>query len=108
MDRGRGANSIDDAMVVHLECACGASFFFGVSTAYVGDEERWWFEVLATRNSARLAPPRVFKELSGRATDVLPSRAAGRESAFTQSYGVELAHFLAVIRGETSIGPPSD
>ena len=41
MDRGKGANSIEDAMAVHLECAGGASFLFDVSTSYVGEEERW-------------------------------------------------------------------
>lgn len=108
MDRPRGATTVEDAMAVHLECAGGASFLFDVSTAYIGGEERWWFEVLATRGSARLAPLRVFKELHGRATDVSPSGAAGRESAFVQSYRAELAHFLAVVRGETAFDPPSD
>jgi predicted dehydrogenase len=31
-----------------------------------------------------------------------------RESAFTQSYRAELAHFLAVIREETEYYPPTD
>ena len=64
--------------------------------------------MLAARGSARLAPLRVVKELNGRATDVSPSGAAGRESAFIQSYRAELAHFLAVVRGETSYEPPTD
>ena len=108
MDRGRGANAVEDAMAVQLECAGGASIMLDVSTAYVGEEERWWFEVLAARGSARLSPLRVFKELNGRATDVSPSGAAGRESAFTQSYRAELAHFLAVVRGQTAYDPPAD
>ena len=101
MDRGRGASAVEDSMIVQLECAGGQSFLFDVSSAYVGEEERWWFEVLAARGSARLAPLRVVKELNGRATNVSPSGAAGRESAFNQSYRAELAHFLAVVRGET-------
>jgi predicted dehydrogenase len=108
MDRGRGASAVEESMVVQLECAGGMSFLFDVSSAYVGEEERWWFEVLATRGSARLAPLRVMKELNGRATDVSPSGAAGRESAFIQSYRAELAHFLAVVRGETPYDPPTD
>lgn len=108
MDRARGANAVEDAMLVQLECAAGISYVFDVSAAYVGDEERWWFEVLATRGSARLAPLRVVKELNGRATDVSPSGAAGRESAFIQSYRAELAHFLAVVRGEAKYDPPAD
>lgn len=108
MDRGRGASAVEESMVVQLECAGGSSFLFDVSSAYVGEEERWWFEVLATRGSARLAPLRVVKELNGRATDVSPKGAAGRESAFIQSYRAELAHFLAVVREETSYEPPTD
>jgi predicted dehydrogenase len=108
MDRGRGASAVEDTMVVALECEGGQQFVFDVSSAYIGEEERWWFEVLATRGSARLAPLRVVKELNGRATDVSPSGAAGRESAFVQSYRAELAHFLAVVRGETAYEPPTD
>jgi predicted dehydrogenase len=108
MDRARGNSAVEEAMVVQLECASGTSFMFDVSSAYVGEDERMWFEVLANRGSARLAPLRVVKELNGRATDVSPSGAAGRESAFTQSYRAELAHFLAVVRGETAYDPPSD
>jgi predicted dehydrogenase len=108
MDRARGSNVVEEAMVVQLECASGASFLFDVSSSYVGEEERWWFEVLATRGSARLAPLRVVKELNGRPTDVSPSGAAGRESAFIQSYRAELAHFIAVVRGEMSYDPPAD
>ena len=108
MDRGRGASAVEDAMVVQLECAAGMSFLFDVSACYVGEEERWWFEVLAARGSARLAPLRVVKELNGRPTDVSPSGAAGRESAFIQSYRAELAHFLALVRGETPYEAPTD
>jgi predicted dehydrogenase len=108
MDRARGASAVEESMVVQLECAGGASFLFDVSGAYVGEEERLWFEVLAARGSARLAPLRVVKELNGRPTNVSPSGAAGRESAFIQSYRAELAHFLAVIRGETGYEAPAD
>ncbi|HEY4307034.1 MAG TPA: Gfo/Idh/MocA family oxidoreductase [Gemmatimonadaceae bacterium] len=108
MDRGRGTSAVEEAMVVQLECAGSQSFLFDVSSAYIGEEERWWFEVLAARGSARLAPLRVVKELNGRATNVSPSGAAGRESAFNQSYRAELAHFLAVVRGETDYEAPTD
>lgn len=108
MDRGRGASAVEESMIVQLECAGGQSFLFDVSSAYVGEEERWWFEVLAARGSARLAPLRVVKELNGRATNVSPTGAAGRESAFNQSYRAELAHFLAVARGETDYEAPTD
>lgn len=108
MDRGRGASAVEDAMVVQLELGNGILFVLDVNGSYVGQEERWWFEVLAARGSARLAPLRVVKELNGRATDVSPTGAAGRETAFIQSYRAELAHFVAVARGETEYEPPTD
>ena len=108
MDRGRGVGSVEDSMVVHIECAGGVSFTFDVSWAYVGEEERWWFEVLSARGSARLAPLRVVKVLNGKPTDVSPSGAAARESVFLQSYRAELAHFIAVVNEEMPYDPPED
>lgn len=108
MDRGRGASAVEDAMVVQLECEGGQSFLFDVSAAYVGEEERWWFETISTRGSSRLSPLRVVKELHGRPTDVSPRGAAARESAFIQSYRAELAHFVAVVAGEAEYEAPSD
>ena len=75
---------------------------------YIGEEERWWFETLSTRGSTRLAPLRVVKELHGRPTDVSPRGAAARESAFIQSYRAELAHFAAVIAGDSEYEAPAD
>jgi len=108
MERGRGASSVEDVMVVNLALSNGMITVFDVHGAYVGQEERWWFEVLAARGSARLAPLRVVKELNGRPTDVSPTGAANRESAFIQSYRAELAHFVAVVKGETTYDPPTD
>jgi predicted dehydrogenase len=108
MERGRGASSVEDVMVVNLALSNGMITVFDVHGAYVGQEERWWFEVLAARGSARLAPLRVVKELNGRPTDVSPTGAANRESAFIQSYRAELAHFVAVVKGETAYEPPTD
>lgn len=108
MDRAVGKNAVEDAMLVQLTCASGVSFNFDVMSSYVGEEERWWFETLSTRGSARLAPLRVVKELHGRPTDVSPRGAAARESAFIQSYRAELAHFLAVLNGDAEYEPPTD
>ncbi len=107
MERGTGKNAVEDAMLVQLHCA-GTVFNFDVSGAYVGEEERWWFETLSTRGSTRLAPLRVVKELHGRPTDVSPHGAAARESTFIQSYRAELAHFVSVIAGETEYEAPID
>ena len=104
----RNANVVEEVALVTMECASGVSFTFDISWSYVGGEERWWFEVLSSRGSARLAPLRVLKDLNGRAVDVSPVGAAARESAFIQSYRAELAHFLSVIREESAYEPPND
>ena len=107
MDRPRG-NAVEDSALVTLECESGVAFTFDISWAYVGYDERWWFETLSSRGSARLAPLRVIKELNAKPTDVSPGGAAARESSFNQSYRAELAHFLSVVREETPYEAPSD
>ena len=107
MDRPRGT-AVEESALVTLECESGIAFTFDISWAYVGYEERWWFETLSSRGSARLAPLRVVKELNGKPTDVSPGGAAARESSFNQSYRAELAHFLSVVRDETPYEAPSD
>ena len=108
MERPRGASTVEDSMLVQLECAAGISFSFDVNWCYIGEEDRYWFEVLASRGSGRLAPLRVIKELNGRAMDVSPSGGTARESAFYQSYRAQLAHFVAVVRGDAKYEPPED
>ncbi|GLC26322.1 Gfo/Idh/MocA family protein [Roseisolibacter agri] len=108
MTRGRGANAVEETMLVGLELEGDLAVGLDVSWAYVGERERSWFEVLCSRGSARLAPLRVVKELNGRPVDVSPSGASARDSAFLQSYRSELAHFVAVLRGETPYEPPTD
>jgi predicted dehydrogenase len=105
---GRSSQSVEDSMLVQLECAAGVSFAFDVNWNYMGDEDRFWFEILASRGNGRLAPLRVIKELNGRAMNVSPSGASARESAFYQSYRAQLAHFIAVVRGDAKYEPPED
>lgn len=107
MERSRGASAVEESMVATIECA-GMVTVVDVSNCYIGQEERWWFEILATRGSGRLAPLRVVKELNGRATDVSPTGAASRESAFLQSYRAELAHFVAVVQETAPYEAPAD
>jgi len=107
MDRER-AGAVEDSMLVHLECVNGISYSFDVSWAYVGQEERLWFEVVSTRGSARLSPLRVVKELNGRPTNVSPTGAAARESVFLQSYRAELAHFVSMLKDESPYEVPDD
>jgi len=108
VDRPRGANAVEDSAFLAIECVNGASFTFDLSWSYVGEEDRWWFETLSSRGSARLAPLRVVKELNGKPVDVSPTGAAARESAFIQSYRAELTHFVSVVRGEVEYEPPTD
>ena len=107
MDRPRGT-TVEESALVTLECDTGVAFTFDISWAYVGYEERWWFETLSSRGSARLAPLRVVKELNAKPTDVSPGGAAARESSFNQSYRAELAHFLSVVSEETPYEAPTD
>jgi len=53
MDRPRGT-AVEESALVTLECESGVAFTFDISWAYVGYEERWWFETLSSRGSARL------------------------------------------------------
>ena len=108
MERARGASAVEDAMVVQIEFANGMVCNVDTAWNYVGQEERWWFEALASRGSARLAPLRVVKNLHGKPTDVSPSGAAARESVFIQSYRAELAHFAALLTGEAPYKAPAD
>jgi predicted dehydrogenase len=108
LDRARGTNAVEEAALVTIECTNGVAFTFDISWCYVGSEERWWFETLSSRGSARLAPLRVVKEINGKAVDVSPTGAAARDSAFIQSYRSELAHFVSVLRGESPYEPPND
>ena len=108
MDRGKSASAVEETALAYLECEGNKTFTFDISGAYVGEEERWWFEVLCARGSARLSPLRVVKELNGRPVDVSPTGAAARESAFLQSYRAELAHFVSVLAGESRYEAPSD
>ncbi|HEX9565415.1 MAG TPA: Gfo/Idh/MocA family oxidoreductase [Gemmatimonadaceae bacterium] len=108
LDRPRGTTVVEDSALLAIECANGVACTFDVSWDYVGDHDRWWFETLASRGGARLAPLRVMKELNGRPVDVSPMGAAARESAFIQSYRAELAHFVSVLRGESEYEAPAD
>ena len=108
VNRPRGPNSVEEAALLTLECANGMACTFDLSWSYVGDTDRWWFESISSRGSARLAPLRVVKEINGKPVDVSPMGAAARESTFIQSYRAELAHFIAVLRDESAYDPPTD
>lgn len=104
----RQAGQVDELAGVQLYCADGVSIWCDVSWRYVGEGERMWLDVQATKGSASISPLKVYKELHGQAADVTPTGATGRENLFTQSYRSEWAYFLAGVRGEVTLVPPED
>ena len=108
MVRGKGASTVEDAMLVQIECAGGVSMSFDVHWNYMGVEDRLWFEVMASAGNGQLAPLRVVKELNGRAVNVSPAGANTREIAFYQSHRAQLAHFISVVSGDTKYEPPTE
>ncbi len=108
MERARGANAVEDAAMVMIECQGGFTVTVDVRWNYIGGEDRWWFETIGTEGSARLAPIRITKALHGNPVDVSPTGAAQKDTVTIQSYRSELAHFAAVVRGELPYEPPTD
>ena len=49
MERGRGASTVEDAMLAFVECEQGKTIVIDVNWNVTAQEERWWFDVLATR-----------------------------------------------------------
>jgi predicted dehydrogenase len=107
--RGAGAGAVEDTMVVLVVCAGGIAFTSSITWSFVGDDDRWTFEVLATEGSGHLAPLHVVKDLGGgRPRDVSPSGAPMRDAPLMQSHRAALAHFVAVLREEVPYDPPTD
>ncbi|MEX0692636.1 MAG: Gfo/Idh/MocA family oxidoreductase [Gemmatimonadales bacterium] len=95
-------DAVEDAASVLLTCASGLSVFVDVAWRYVGDQERFWFDVMGEDGSARVHPLRIYKELHGAPVNVTPTGAQGRENLYNASYRAEWASFLAVARGEVA------
>jgi predicted dehydrogenase len=108
MNRARGAGTVEDSLFVFAELSNGFNVTIDVNWNYPGSEDRWWFEVLGTEGSARMAPLRVTKMLHGKPTDVSPTGALQRDTPLIQSYRAEFAHFIAVLRGEAEYEAPED
>jgi predicted dehydrogenase len=108
MVRGKGSSTVEDAMLVQMECAGGVTMSFDVNWNYMGVEDRLWFEVMASAGNGQLAPLRVVKELNGRPINVSPSGASQRELAYYQSHRAQLAHFIAVVSGAAKYEAPTE
>ncbi|PYP45169.1 MAG: hypothetical protein DMD42_06130 [Gemmatimonadetes bacterium] len=105
---GQGKDSVEDMATALIVCENGVSLSIDVSWRHMGDAERFWFDLVGTKGSARVQPLRVFKEMHGSITDVTPTGASGRETPFAQSYRAEWTYFLAVMRGDVNAPPPRD
>lgn len=103
-----GTGQVDEIGSALIYCENGPSIFCDASWHYVGDGERFWLDVQASKGSASISPFKVYKELHGAPVDVTPTGASGRESQFTISYRSEWAYFLAGVRGEVTLLPPED
>ena len=108
VERAKGANSVEDSAIAFIECQGGFTVTIDVHANYIGEDQRWWFELVGTKGSARLHPLRLIKEIHGVPVDVSPSGAQARDTAFIQSYRSELAHFVSVVREDTPYEPPRD
>jgi predicted dehydrogenase len=108
MERAKGANAVEESALVFIECQGGFTVTIDVNANYIGEDQRWWFELIGTKGSARLAPLRLTKELRGTPIEVTPTGAAQKDTLYLQSYRSELAHFVAVLRGDAEFEPPRD
>src|SRR5207244_152337 len=99
---GPGKDSVEDMATALVVCENGLSLSIDVSWRHMGEAERFWFDLVGTKGSARVQPLRVFKELHGSVTDVTPTGASGRETPFAQSYRAEWTYFLAVMKGDVN------
>ncbi|GIW51457.1 MAG: oxidoreductase [Gemmatimonadales bacterium] len=99
LDRDGGDSEVEEAGCALIVCEGDLSIIADVSRRYVGEQERFWFEITGRLGSAKIHPLRIFREIRGVPTNVTPSGAASREDAFTTSYRAEWAHFAAMVRG---------
>lgn len=105
---GPSKEGVEDMATALVVCENGVSLSIDVSWRHMGEAERFWFDLVGTKGSASVQPLRIFKEIHGNVSDVTPTGASGRETAFAQSYRAEWTYFLAVIKGDVNAPPPRD
>src|SRR5207253_2737588 len=105
---GPSKDGVEDMATALVVCENGVSLSIDVSWRHMGEAERFWFDLVGTKGSASVQPLRIFKEIHGNVSDVTPTGASGRETAFAQSYRAEWTYFLAVIKGDVNAPPPRD
>ena len=98
--RGDTNAQVEDSAVALITCERGVSITADVSWHYVGDAERYWFELLGSEGSGTVSPLAVFKEMQGSPVNVTPTGASERKNPFNAASISLWAHFAALIRGE--------
>ena len=98
------SRSVEDSGCAFIHCDGGAVIVVDVSWHYVGESERFWFEVMGSEGSGSLGPAAIFKELHGSPMNVTPTGATERKNVFTSAYASQWAHFAAMVQG-TVAGP---
>ena len=102
-------SEVEDTAAILLRMKDGSCISLTVSWSLVAERDRHYMRLLGTRGSAMIQPLAVYKEGDNGLLDVTPSvPPQGRENAYTASYRAELAHFIACVRGEASVEPPSE
>lgn len=97
----RRGSAVEDAAGAMILCEEGLSIVVDVTWHHVGQQERFWFEVMGSDGSGTIGPLRVFKEIHGTPMNVTPTGSQAREDALSHSYRAEWSHFLDVVRGKT-------
>ncbi len=107
MHPGEGME-VEDSAVVMLRLENGPTVAVEVTWSLLAPRDRHYLQLLGSRGAASTTPLSVYKEVEHGLLDVTPKIAAGRENAYTASYRQELAHFVAVARGEKELELPYD
>ena len=93
---------VEDTAGILVRLQNGGAISLTVSWSLVAERDRHYMRMLGTRGSGAIAPLAVFKEIeTGQMIDVTPNVPLGKENQYTASYRQELAHFVAVARGES-------
>ena len=96
----RDPDSVEDSGCVVIACEGGVSIVVDVSWHFVGEAERYWFEIMGSEGSGRIGPLAVFKEMHGSPLNVTPTGVSERKNTFNAAYTAQWAHFGAMLRGQ--------
>lgn len=101
-------DEVEEAAVVFLHVAGGCSVSLEVNWNLLAERERQYLHVYGSSGTGSLAPLKVYKELDSGLLDTTPQLNPSRENQFTASYRQELAHFVALVRGDREGEKPTE